>query len=83
MRPDDLQLFDYVLAMDRANLDELGRFVERPPRAQLGLFLEFAPGCGEDEVPDPYYGSQEDFERVLELCEAGARGLLQKLSSPA
>ena len=81
--PDDLQDFNYVLAMDRANLDELDHFAQRPPRAHLGLFLEFAPGCGVDEVPDPYYGSQEDFERVLDLCEAGARGLLQKLSSPA
>jgi protein-tyrosine phosphatase len=33
-------------------------------------------------VPDPYYGGQEDFERVLDLCEAGARGLLQQLRGP-
>jgi protein-tyrosine phosphatase len=44
------------------------------------LFLEYAPGCGSDEVPDPYYGGQEEFERVLDLCEAGARGLLRTLA---
>ena len=72
--------FDYVLAMDRANLAELGRFTGESPRAQLGLFLQFAPDAGIDEVPDPYYGGTEEFERVLDLCESGARGLLRHLS---
>jgi len=75
----DFGNFDYVLAMDRANLAELGR-IARSSAAHLGLFLEFAPDCGSDEVPDPYYGGQEGFERVLDLCEAGARGLLAELS---
>ncbi|HTU68474.1 MAG TPA: low molecular weight protein-tyrosine-phosphatase [Steroidobacteraceae bacterium] len=75
----DFSKFDYVLAMDRANLGELERIAARG-RAHLGLFLEFTPGP-DDEVPDPYYGSSEDFERVLDLCEAGARGLLRSLSA--
>ena len=70
----DFSHFDYILAMDRANLAELERSGARG-RAHLGLFMEFAPG-GDTEVPDPYYGGSEDFERVLDLCEAGARGLL-------
>lgn len=70
----DFSTFDYVLAMDRANLGELERMGARG-RARVGLFMAFAPGL-EQEVPDPYYGGVEDFERVLDLCEAGARGLL-------
>ncbi len=76
----DFSGFDYVLAMDRANLDELGRFAPPEVRAHMGLFLEFAPGLESDEVPDPYYGGTEDFERVLDLCESGARALLRRLS---
>ena len=76
---EDLAGFDYVLAMDRANLAELGRFTGESPRARVGLFLQFSPEAGVDEVPDPYYGGTEDFERVLDLCEAGARGLLRRL----
>jgi len=79
--PADLQGFDYVLAMDRANLSELRSLGVATPRAHLGLLLDFAPDCGTDEVPDPYYGGQEGFERVLDLCEAGARGLLRRLVS--
>lgn len=70
----DFSNFDYVLAMDRANLGDLERIGARG-RAHVGLFLSFAPGL-EDEVPDPYYGGAADFERVLDLCEAGARALL-------
>ena len=75
----DFANFDYVLAMDRANLSELETWPRGLSSARVGLFLEFAPDCGRDEVPDPYYGGAEDFERVLDLCEAGARGLLKKL----
>ena len=73
----DFSAFDYVLAMDRANLGELQRINARG-RAHVGLFLSFTPGL-EDEVPDPYYNGEEEFERVLDLCEAGARGLLGSL----
>ncbi|HEX5162043.1 MAG TPA: low molecular weight protein-tyrosine-phosphatase [Steroidobacteraceae bacterium] len=77
--PTDLSSFDYVLAMDRANLAELEQLALPGPRGHLGLFLEFTPELESDEVPDPYYGSTEDFERVLDLCEAGARALLKRL----
>jgi protein-tyrosine phosphatase len=74
----DFSDFDYVLAMDRANLGELARVGARG-RAHVGLFMEFASGL-DDEVPDPYYGGVEDFERVLDLCEAGARALLSRIA---
>src|SRR3954468_11359171 len=76
----DFAEFDYILAMDAANLAELGRLAQARTRARLALFLEFAPEAGCQEVPDPYYGGVTDFERVLELCEAGAKGLLGKLA---
>jgi len=76
----DFGNFDYVLAMDRANLSELCAMQRGARAAHVGLFLDFAPDCGTDEVPDPYYGGQEGFEHVLDLCEAGARGLLRRLS---
>ncbi len=76
----DFDSFDYILAMDRANLDELESLGGARSNPHVGLFMEFAPELALDEVPDPYYGGIEDFERVLDLCEAGARGLLRKLA---
>ncbi len=74
--PEDFEQFDLLLAMDRANAAELR--ARAPSRAleRIQLFLEFAPELGLEEVPDPYYGSHADFVRVVDLAEAGARGLL-------
>lgn len=76
---DDFRRFDLVLAMDRDNLADLGALC--PPGAEscLRLFLEFAPGVARREVPDPYCGGPEAFERMLDLIEVGARGLLDHL----
>jgi protein-tyrosine phosphatase len=79
--PSDFESFDYILAMDRANLGELDSLGGGTSKVHVGLFLEFAPELALDEVPDPYYGGIEDFERVLDLCESGARGLLRKLAA--
>ena len=69
----DFDRFDLVLAMDRANLAELERLKPAGARARVALFLDFAPDAGTVEVPDPYYADSHAFERVLDLCEAGAR----------
>jgi protein-tyrosine phosphatase len=76
----DFGRFDYLLAMDRVNLAHLERLRPRGATAAVGLFLEFAPESGFEEVPDPYHGGAADFERVVDLCEAGARGILRSLS---
>ena len=72
----DFARFDYVLAMDEANLGILRRLRPRDARSHLGLFLEFAQHHAEREVPDPYYGGSDGFERVLDMVEDAANGLL-------
>ena len=79
VQDEDFSRFDYLLAMDRANLKELESRRPKDATARLALFLEFAPNAESLEVPDPYYGGTEDFERVLDLCEMAARGLLTRL----
>ena len=44
------------------------------------VLMDYAPDAGSRIVPDPYYGEAEDFERVLDLVEAGCAGLLAALS---
>jgi protein-tyrosine phosphatase len=76
---EDFSRFDYVLAMDEANLSILQRLRPREAQSHLGLFLEFAGRHAEREVPDPYYGGAEGFERVLDMVEDAAVGLLQHI----
>ncbi|MEZ5540758.1 MAG: low molecular weight protein-tyrosine-phosphatase [Pseudomonadota bacterium] len=75
----DFEEFDYVLAMDESNYEDLASLCLPEQRAKLHLFLDFAPELGVREVPDPYYGGTTGFERVLDLIEAASRGLLAKI----
>ncbi len=72
----DFTHFDCILAMDRDNLDTLRRACPTEHRHKIGLFLEYAANYDDEEVPDPYYGGDAGFERVLDLAEDAARGLI-------
>jgi protein-tyrosine phosphatase len=76
---DDFSSFDYVLAMDMANLSILQRITPPDSDTRARLFLEYARHHGEREVPDPYYGGEDGFERVLDMVEDAAQGLLQEI----
>ena len=73
----DFQRFDYVLAMDTANLSILQRLAPPASDAQMRLLLEYARHHAEREVPDPYYGGTDGFEKVLDMVEDASEGLLQ------
>ncbi|MDA8361309.1 MAG: low molecular weight phosphotyrosine protein phosphatase [Gammaproteobacteria bacterium] len=70
----DLAAFDYVLVMDQENRDNLRRLGGDPARVEM--VLAYAPDCGREEVPDPYYGGAAGFEYVYSLLEQAACGLL-------
>ena len=76
---EDFVRHELVLAMDRDNYAQLIELCPVEYRERVRLFLEFAPGVGRDEVPDPYYGGANGFEHVLDLVEEAARGLLEHL----
>ncbi len=76
---EDLALFDFILAMDRDNLSILHDIAEPEHRERIRLFMEFAPEMKVREVPDPYYGGQGGFDRVLDLVEAASAGLLETI----
>ena len=75
----DFSRFDYVLAMDRSNLAILQNLAPHGSGTKPRLFLEYARHHAEREVPDPYYGGADGFERVLDMVEDAAQGLLQEI----
>ena len=75
----DFASFDYVLAMDHANLSILHTLCPPDKRERVGLFLVYARHHDEREVPDPYYGGGQGFEHVLNLVEDAAEGLLEHI----
>lgn len=76
---EDFSNFDYVLAMDEANLVELEEIRPANFQGHLGLFLDFSADKEYREVPDPYHGTGEGFRLVLTLIEGAAKGLLNHI----
>ncbi|WP_320416245.1 low molecular weight protein-tyrosine-phosphatase [Candidatus Reidiella endopervernicosa] len=64
VKPDDFHQFDYILAMDSSNYDDLIAICPAGQEHRVKMFLEFAPQVSETEVPDPYYGGHSGFEHA-------------------
>ncbi|SPC05838.1 low molecular weight protein-tyrosine-phosphatase [Cupriavidus taiwanensis] len=74
----DFDRFDLILAMDRENL--AGLLQLRPDAGdKVRLLMSFATRHDADEVPDPYYGEGDGFERVLDYIEDACDGLVAEL----
>lgn len=78
---DDFLEFDYVLAMDNQNLENLMAIippinVKTQPVLFLASFLQFP-----SEVPDPYYGGEGGFEAVLDMIENACDQLILDIRS--
>jgi len=73
-RTEDFKTFDYVLAMDRSNHQNLMSICPMDSEQRLAMFLDFAPDLGRREVPDPYYDG--GFNSVYDMIEQAAQGLL-------
>lgn len=79
VRDEDFERFDLIIAMDRLNREALLDRSPAPFRERIRLFMEFAGGREIEDVPDPYYGGAPGFERVLDLAEEAAAGLLDEV----
>lgn len=83
VRRQDFEDFDLILAMDRQNLRDLQAIKPLGSHAEVRLFLEYAGEPGASEVPDPYTGSAEAFEHVLDLLTDASRRLIGRLQNTA
>jgi len=79
VKPSDFDKFDYVLAMDNENHIILADMCPDDKIDNLSLFLDFAKGRAESEVPDPYYGGPNGFEHVFDLVEEASEGLIEDI----
>jgi protein-tyrosine phosphatase len=66
---EDLNEYDYILAMDRSNLNNIIRLSEnvRLLRSKVLLMREFDNIKDIEDVPDPYHGGEEGFQKVYDI----------------
>ncbi len=76
----DFAKFDYILAMDSANLTSLQSLRPAGYSGHLGRLLDFAPRQSLRDVPDPYYGGVDGFKHVIHLIEQACGGLIKHVS---
>lgn len=78
VRIEDFTHFDLIIAADANNLADLKRLCPSQFQHKLSLFLSYSDSH-EQEIPDPYYGGENGFDRVLDLIEQASDQLLQQL----
>ena len=79
----DLDRFDWVIAMDTENLDEIEALRRRAGgRAQVHRLRQWDPQPHGLDVPDPYYGGPRGFDEVHDIVERSCAGLLDHLLRP-
>lgn len=80
VKREDLEIFDLILAMDSDNLRNLRALDPQGlHHAKIRPFCDFCTDHAEKEVPDPYYGGPEGFEKVLDLLEDGCANVLRQI----
>ncbi|EFR02689.1 hypothetical protein MGYG_05687 [Nannizzia gypsea CBS 118893] len=91
VKTSDFTEFDYIIAMDQENYDSLMYSRSRVKGEQLAevrMFGDFDAdrlagsdtSSGEsEEVPDPYYGGRDGFDRVYEMVTRLSHGFIDYL----
>ncbi|EXB53711.1 Putative low molecular weight protein-tyrosine-phosphatase [Morus notabilis] len=88
VRPSDFRDFDLILVMDEQNrediLEAFNRWKFREPlpedaHKKVKLMCSYCKRHEETEVPDPYFGGQQGFEKVLDLLEDACGSLLDSI----
>lgn len=80
---EDFDRFDFIVAMDHENLNELKKQARnRADIDKLLMMTDFSSAFDYDHVPDPYYGGDKGFELVLDILEDASKGLYQFVSKP-
>lgn len=77
---EDLNEFNYIVCMDRKNLNDTRQMLGNPSltEGKLVTFMDFLPEEETKDVPDPYYTG--NFEEVFRLVEAGCERIIQSIT---
>lgn len=79
---DDFAYFDWILAMDKANLTNLQRLCPESMQYKVRLFSSFSPLQTNEDVADPYYGDDADFTQMADHLTLLAQHFFDHIEHP-
>jgi protein-tyrosine phosphatase len=80
LTPGDLQHFDFIFAMDKSNFQNILRLANGKKVTQkIKLMREFDPLSKGAEVPDPYHGTEKDFQEVYDILDRSTSKFVEYL----
>ena len=74
---EDIVDCDYIIAMDKSNIENIIKIAPHKSLLKIHLLLDFLPNQEDRNVPDPYYTG--NFEHVYSLIKAATDGLLKHI----
>jgi protein-tyrosine phosphatase len=78
----DLDYYDWILAMDNQNMEGLHRIATTPNQyGKFHLITDFCEHNEANHVPDPYYGGEQGFENVIDILEDACMGLFKSINN--
>ncbi|MFP3853635.1 MAG: low molecular weight protein-tyrosine-phosphatase [Anaerolineales bacterium] len=79
--PTDLEEFDLIIAMDRSNQRNIQSMAQTEEhRSKIHFMREWDPEAnGDMDVPDPYYGGLDGFERTYQIVARSVENLFRDL----
>lgn len=75
----DINQYDRILVMDQQNLKNVLAVSDPEHHSKIMMMRSFDPEGEEKEVPDPYYGGEQDFQEVFEILDRSVQGLIEAL----
>ena len=77
MTPADFERFDIIVVMDSSNLREIHRMAPTAAaRAKVRLFRTYDLSTDDDQVPDPWGGTDDDYDEMIRMVTKSAEGLV-------
>jgi len=79
----DFEEFNYIIAMDDSNFRNIQDLKNRTASSdfsEIKKIQDFRNVFDEQEVPDPYFGGDQGFEKVLDILEDSVSGFLKSIS---
>ena len=81
LHPEDFLKFDYIIAMDQANYEDIVSLSHHQPdgKAKIIKMLDYDNNSSGGEIPDPYYGGPDGFQNVFNMLEESTTNFIDHL----